>query len=148
MELQEGLEPSQTDLQSVVLPFYHCSKWSGEWGSNPHSRDLKSPQNAFPVTTAYGTQDRIRTYNKQLRSLWLYPLSYLSLWYGRFDLNKQPSLYQSDALINWATTVYGGVIQNRTVIASVQATSNEPLYDNPELDYSWMSVLLKIQISK
>lgn len=43
MELQEGLEPSQTDLQSVVLPFYHCSEWSGDWGSNPGIGALKAP---------------------------------------------------------------------------------------------------------
>lgn len=64
---------------------------------------------------------------------------------GKYNIFSSDTFYSD---VSESQFYYGGVIQNRTVIASVQATSNEPLYDNPELDYSWMSVLLKIQISK
>ena len=35
--------------------------WSGERDSNPRSRALKAPQNASPVTTAYGCSGGSRT---------------------------------------------------------------------------------------
>ena len=62
----EGIEPS--NIAFTVQRLNHLANltiWSGERGSNPHSRDLKSPQNAFPVTTADGRAYKYPTWATQ-----------------------------------------------------------------------------------
>lgn len=65
--------------------------WSRERESNPHSTGLKSAQNAFPVTSAYGTRREIWTLDFHRERVATWPLVYTSMVLPtRFELVTSP----------------------------------------------------------